>query len=182
MSWVLGSGMSRRIGMTSGRRTVATILTIAGLVTGLSACGSDAETGSAATSEATSSAQPSTSSATRTSSASSTTVPTSTTTELPVSTDVVKAAPAPVVTSSTAPVVTSVPMPNVVCMNLQDAQDLIQALGVFYSRSSDATGKGRNQVLDANWVVVGQNPDAGVPISEGDAVLSVVKIGETNAC
>lgn len=73
-------------------------------------------------------------------------------------------------------------MPNVVCMNLQDAQNLIQELGVFYSRSTDATGKGRNQVLDANWVVVGQAPGVGVPIGEGDAVLSVVKLTEPNPC
>lgn len=73
-------------------------------------------------------------------------------------------------------------MPNVVCMNLQDAQNLIQDLGVFYSRSVDATGRGRNQVLDANWIVVDQNPGVGAPISEGDAVLSVVKVGEPNLC
>ena len=86
------------------------------------------------------------------------------------------------VAQSAKPVVTSMPMPAVVCMNLQAAQDLIQDLGVFYSRSVDATGKGRNQVLDANWIVVGQTPGVGTPISEGDAVLSVVKIGEPNPC
>ena len=73
-------------------------------------------------------------------------------------------------------------MPAVVCMNLQDAQDLIQENGVFYSRSNDATGEGRNQVIDSNWVVVGQTPEAGTPITEGDPVLSVVKIGETSSC
>jgi len=33
-------------------------------------------------------------------------------------------------------------------MNLQDAQDLIQEQGVFYSRRQDATGRGRMQVMD----------------------------------
>ncbi|WP_260870325.1 PASTA domain-containing protein [Gordonia paraffinivorans] len=73
-------------------------------------------------------------------------------------------------------------MPNVVCMNLQDAQDTIQEAGVFYSRSKDATGQGRSQILDRNWIVVGQTPGPGTPFGEGEAVLSVVKIGEPNDC
>jgi len=73
-------------------------------------------------------------------------------------------------------------MPNVVCMNLQDAQDEIQDHGVILSRSVDATGKGRHQVLDRNWVVVGQSPAAGAAIGELDAELSVVKYGETTQC
>lgn len=74
-------------------------------------------------------------------------------------------------------------MPQVVCMNLQDAQNEIQDHGVFFSRSEDATGHGRNQIIDSNWQVVGQSPDAGIPIGEGDAMLSVVKYGEQpNPC
>lgn len=73
-------------------------------------------------------------------------------------------------------------MPNVLCMNLQAAQDKIQEAGVFFSRSEDATGQGRMQVLDRNWIVVAQTPDPGTPISEGDAVLSVVKNDEPNSC
>ena len=66
-------------------------------------------------------------------------------------------------------------MPNVVGMNLQDAQDLIQEHGVFLSLSEDATGQDRNQFIDSNWVVVGQNIEPGQPFGEGEAVLSVVK-------
>ena len=73
-------------------------------------------------------------------------------------------------------------MPDVICMNLQDAQDEIQDHGVFLSGSVDATGQGRNQIIDSNWVVVDQSPAAGSPIGEGDAELSVVKFGETNEC
>lgn len=73
-------------------------------------------------------------------------------------------------------------MPNVMCMNLQAAQNLIQVSGVFFSRSTDATGRDRMQVNDSNWVVVGQTPTAGSPIGEGDAELSVVKIGEPSPC
>ncbi|MCK8671647.1 PASTA domain-containing protein [Rhodococcus sp. HM1] len=73
-------------------------------------------------------------------------------------------------------------MPDVVCMNLQEAQDTIQTAGVFYSKSVDATGAGRAQLLDRNWVVVEQTPKAGVVIGEGDAVLSVVKEDEPHSC
>jgi hypothetical protein len=101
--------------------------------------------------------------------------------------------PAPVVTEPApepvaaveAPVTTTAPvevaieevalMPDVVGMNLQDAQDLIQGHGVFLSLSEDATGQGRMQVIDSNWVVVGQNIEPGQPFGEGEAVLSVVK-------
>lgn len=89
---------------------------------------------------------------------------------------------APVTAAPAPPPTPTALMPDVVCMNLQDAQDLIQTTGVFFSRSNDATGQGRMQVLDANWLVVGQNPPPGTPIGEGDAVLDVVKYGEPNFC
>ena len=79
--------------------------------------------------------------------------------------------PAPV----EAPVAEDALMPNVVGMILQDAQDLIQEHGVFLSLSEDATGQDRNQFIDSNWVVVGQNIEPGQPFGEGEAVLSVVK-------
>lgn len=71
-------------------------------------------------------------------------------------------------------------MPFVVGMNLQDAQNMIQTTGVFYSRSYDCTGQGRFQVNDSNWKVVAQTPVAGSGFGEGDAVLGVVKYGEAN--
>ena len=73
-------------------------------------------------------------------------------------------------------------MPDVVCMNLQAAQNRIQEEGVFFSRSEDATGAGRRQLVDSNWIVVGQSPTAGSPIGEADALLSVVKLDEPNIC
>ncbi|MFZ4431494.1 MAG: PASTA domain-containing protein [Phycisphaerales bacterium] len=73
-------------------------------------------------------------------------------------------------------------MPDVVCFDLQYAQDTIQAAGVFFSRSTDATGAGRSQILDSNWTVVAQSPPPGTPIGEGDPVLSVVKDGEPSPC
>lgn len=81
-------------------------------------------------------------------------------------------------------VTTSVPrpvMPDVLCLSLQEAQDLIQDQGVFYSQSEDASGKGRKQLVDSNWIVVEQNLKPGTPFSEGDAVLGVIKIDEISA-
>ncbi|WP_245709275.1 calcium-binding protein [Rhodococcus tukisamuensis] len=92
------------------------------------------------------------------------------------------APPAAAPPAAAAPAAVPATMPNVVCMNLQAAQDRIQAEGVFFSRSVDATGAGRRQVVDSNWVVVGQTPLPGSPVGEAEAVLSAVKIGEPGPC
>lgn len=107
-----------------------------------------------------------------------------TTTAAPVATTtaVSPVAPPPVATPAAAPAAVPAMMPDVVCMNLQDAQDTIQAAGVFFSRSADATGAGRRQVVDSNWIVVDQTPSAGSPFGEIEAVLSAVKIGEPSPC
>lgn len=91
-------------------------------------------------------------------------------------------APTDTVPPSTTPPANESLMPDVVCMNLQDAQDLIQTTGVFYSRSFDATGEGRSQIMDSNWIVVSQDPAPGTPITEGSANLGAVKYGEPNSC
>ena len=83
--------------------------------------------------------------------------------------------------TSKSPISISVPkveMPDVVCMNLQDAQNLIQDQGVFLSRSIDATDQDRNQIYDRNWIVVEQNIPAGVVIGENEVVLSVLREDE----
>jgi hypothetical protein len=73
-------------------------------------------------------------------------------------------------------------MPDVMCMDLQEAQDTIQETGVFLSKSTDASGEGRKQIIDRNWVVVEQSPAGGMPIGEGEAMLSVVKDDEPSIC
>jgi len=86
-------------------------------------------------------------------------------------------------TENVSKVSTSVPrpiMPNVICLTLQKAQDLIQDQGVYFSRSEDATGQNRNQIMDSNWIVVDQNLKPGEQFSEGDAVLQVLKTDEVN--
>ncbi|GAB3198026.1 hypothetical protein GCM10027261_24520 [Geodermatophilus arenarius] len=94
------------------------------------------------------------------------------------STTAAPSTPAP--TTPAAPVV-DFAMPSVVGMTLQDAQDLIQANGVFLSLSHDLLGT-RNQVLDANWRVCTQNVPAGQRVTgaaEGTIDLGVVKLEES---
>lgn len=73
-------------------------------------------------------------------------------------------------------------MPDLVCFDLQAAQDEIQDRGVFFSRSEDASGDGRRQLWDRNWVVVDQDPAPGTPIGERDAIFYVLKDDEDHGC
>jgi len=49
-------------------------------------------------------------------------------------------------------------VPDVVGMNLQSAQDTLQAAGFHTLRSHDAKSFNRSQMLDRNWIVVDQSP------------------------
>lgn len=103
-------------------------------------------------------------------------------TEVPPTEPPVTAAPT-TAAAPTAAVPVRAQMPDIPCgTNLQVAQDAIQALGVFLSFSEDATGQGRNQVIDSNWTVVAQTPAAGTDIGEGEATLFVVKDEEFTGC
>jgi beta-lactam-binding protein with PASTA domain len=69
-------------------------------------------------------------------------------------------------------------MPDVVCMDLQAAQDTLQSADFFLLASKDAIGD-RHQILDRDWVVIGQTPAAGThgfPTTR--VTLTVVKYGE----
>jgi hypothetical protein len=70
-------------------------------------------------------------------------------------------------------------MPVLVGMDLQSAQNKIQAdTDLWYSRSHDLRGD-RFQVIDSNWQVCDQSPAAGARLSSGDVPdLGVVKFGE----
>ncbi|RJL34095.1 PASTA domain-containing protein [Bailinhaonella thermotolerans] len=70
-------------------------------------------------------------------------------------------------------------LPDVVGMNLQEAQDTMQAAGFFVLNDKDATGKNRFQVNDRNWVVTRQEPPAGEEVPpETPVTLWAKKIGE----
>jgi hypothetical protein len=70
-------------------------------------------------------------------------------------------------------------MPNLIGHDLQGAQDAIQSLtadAVFYSGSTDLTGKGRMQIDDRNWVVCSSTPAPGAAFTESTKVnFGVVK-------
>lgn len=112
------------------------------------------------------------------------------TTERPV-----VAAPTPAITTSSAiaPATSGAPansvsqswtMPNLIGSNLQDAQDAIQALTnneVFFSGSTDLTGQGRNQIMDANWQVCTSTPPPGATITKDTMIdFGVVRIDTEN--
>jgi hypothetical protein len=70
-------------------------------------------------------------------------------------------------------------VPNVICAELQAAQDVLRGSGFFVVTSSDATGQGRIAVMDRNWVVIAQSVKPGEsPGLTTHITLSVVKHGE----
>jgi beta-lactam-binding protein with PASTA domain len=69
-------------------------------------------------------------------------------------------------------------MPNVVCMELQAAQDTLQSAGFYLLTSKDALGS-RHQILDRDWVVIGQSaPPDKITLPLTKITLTVVKYGE----
>jgi hypothetical protein len=74
-------------------------------------------------------------------------------------------------------------IPRLHCFDLQEAQDSLQSAGFTSMRSQDATGRGRRQVLDRDWTVVGQSPPPGGPYSKRTTVtLRAVKDDEPSGC
>jgi hypothetical protein len=86
-------------------------------------------------------------------------------------------APSTSATERDAPPATAT-VPDVVGKDLQTAQE--ELFPPLRTTSVDATGQGRVQLLDSNWVVVRQEPAAGttVPVFT-DIKLFVVKPGES---
>ncbi|MGN9914180.1 hypothetical protein ACTMTJ_42300 [Phytohabitans sp. LJ34] len=70
-------------------------------------------------------------------------------------------------------------VPDVVCKELQAAQEALRSARFLNIRSHDATGKGRFQLIDRDWVVVAQSePPETSPSLTTKIVLQVVKYGE----
>jgi hypothetical protein len=68
-----------------------------------------------------------------------------------------------------------VKVPNVVGMDLQSAQDTLQAFGFYNLGSHDVTGESSFQILDRDWIVVDQTPAPGDAASRSRLVeLGVV--------
>jgi hypothetical protein len=73
-------------------------------------------------------------------------------------------------------------VPDVVCRDLQTAQDTLQAAGFYNLRSEDGSGQARVQVIDENWVVIAQSARPGATAGRFERiVLRAVKFGEPPA-
>jgi beta-lactam-binding protein with PASTA domain len=85
-------------------------------------------------------------------------------------------------TAAAAP--TSWVMPNLVGVNLQDAQNRIQSLTTYaiaITTSHDATGAGRQQIVDRNWKVCSQNVPPGQRI-RADTKIDFGAVKTTERC
>jgi beta-lactam-binding protein with PASTA domain len=70
-------------------------------------------------------------------------------------------------------------VPDVVGMVHQNAQDTMQAAGLYNLREQDAAGQGRVLVLDRNWTTTAQSVAAGQVVDcTTEVLLSAKKIGE----
>ncbi|MBZ4017509.1 PASTA domain-containing protein [Streptomyces purpurogeneiscleroticus] len=69
-------------------------------------------------------------------------------------------------------------LPDMVGKSLQDAQDSAQAAGFYNLASHDATGMDRLQVLDRNWKVCSQEPQAGTLSTDTQIDFGAVKQDE----
>lgn len=88
-----------------------------------------------------------------------------------------EAAASPTKTRTAKP--TRIRVPNVVGHNHQEAQNEMQAHGLFFLAEEDATGQNRLLLWDRNWVVVRQTPSAGTAVkSDTTITLYSKKIGE----
>lgn len=102
-----------------------------------------------------------------------------------VSVAVVGLVAAALATSPAAVASPSWTMPNLIGMDLQGAQDAIQSLThgeVWFSSSTDLTGKGRAQISDRNWQVCSSTPPPGAKFSASTKIdFGVVRI-DTEKC
>ena len=70
-----------------------------------------------------------------------------------------------------------VQLPNVVGMNLQAAQDCLQARGFWLLDDQPEYGEPRLQINDDNWTVTRQSPGPGIYSEDVDITLYSKKTG-----
>ena len=70
-------------------------------------------------------------------------------------------------------------VPDVSGMNHQDAQDRMQAAGLYNLREVDGKGFGRLLVIDRNWVQTGQDPAPGTEVTP-DTVITLTAVKYTD--
>ncbi|GAB3566430.1 PASTA domain-containing protein [Amycolatopsis endophytica] len=71
-------------------------------------------------------------------------------------------------------------VPDVSGMNHQEAQDTMQAAGLYHLREVDGKGLGRMLVVDSNWVQTGQEPPAGTKVP-ADTTITLTAIKYTDS-
>lgn len=64
----------------------------------------------------------------------------------------------------------TIKVPDVSGMNHQDAQDAMQAAGLYNLREVDSSGKKRMMIIDRNWCQTGQDPKPGTVVPAGTVV------------
>lgn len=70
-------------------------------------------------------------------------------------------------------------MPNLVGMDLQDAIQSLTRGEVWFSSSTDLTGKGRAQISDRNWQVRSSTPAPGATFTVSTEIdFGVVRVSE----
>ena len=72
-------------------------------------------------------------------------------------------------------------IPDVMCMDLQLAQDKAQAAGIYRVDVQDASGRHRRQTDDQTWVVVSQTPAPGTRPKRPRLTLEVRAYGDPGA-
>ncbi|MEV6903310.1 PASTA domain-containing protein [Amycolatopsis sp. NPDC051372] len=74
--------------------------------------------------------------------------------------------------SATSETTTSakITVPDVSGMNHQDAQDKMQAAGLYNLREVDSSGRHRAMILDRDWCQTGQDPKPGTGVSAGTVI------------
>ncbi|GLY03752.1 hypothetical protein Acsp01_41310 [Actinoplanes sp. NBRC 101535] len=85
------------------------------------------------------------------------------------------AAPESTTTSAPAPKAAKIKVPDGVGLDYQSAQDLWRAAGLHVAPAKDATGANRLPVIDANWVVLSQDPKAGTTVEADSFITATVK-------
>lgn len=72
-------------------------------------------------------------------------------------------------------------MPSLVGVNLQKAQNLLQARGSFLLTQTDGTGQGRFQMLDLGWKVCAQDPAVGT-VTDILTLVELITVKVSEAC
>jgi beta-lactam-binding protein with PASTA domain len=70
-------------------------------------------------------------------------------------------------------------VPDVSGMNHQDAQDKMQAAGLYNVREVDGKGTGRPLIIDRNGVQTGHSPAAGTKVTP-DTVVTTTAVKYTD--